>query len=84
MSTLLSPTVVGILFIVLIVLFFRPIKKIFKFFLHAALGFLVLYAVNTFGAGFGFYLPLNLLNCIIAGFLGIPGVLLLLAYHYLL
>ncbi len=75
----LPPALLAVLFIVLLVLFFQPIKKAFKFLLHVVLGFVLLFALKAFGLD----LPLNLLNCIIAGFLGIPGVLILTVYYLL-
>ncbi len=68
----------------LIKVFLKPIKKIFKFLLHAALGFVLLFLVNYFGASLGVHLEPSLVNCLVSGFIGIPGVLILLAIHYLL
>lgn len=72
--------VIGVL--LLIRIFLKPIKKIFKFLLHAVFGFVLLFIVNYFGAGLGVYLEPDLLNCLITGFLGIPGIVILLLYHY--
>lgn len=74
--------VIGVL--LLFKIFTKPIKRIFKFLLHAVFGFLLLWLVNYFGASLGVTLELSLVNCLIAGFIGIPGVLILLAIHYLL
>ncbi len=74
--------VVGIL--LLLRIFTRPLKKIVKFILHAVFGFLLLFLVNYFGAPLGVYLEPTLVNCLVSGFIGIPGVLILLAIHYLL
>ena len=68
----------------LIKIFLRPIKKIFKFLLHAAFGFILLFIVNYFGTSLGVYLEPNLVNCLVSGFIGIPGVLILLVFQYLL
>ena len=73
---------IGIL--LLLRIFTRPIKKIFKFILHAVFGFLLLWLVNYFGGSFGVHLEPTLVNCLVAGFIGIPGVLILLALYYLL
>lgn len=82
-STLLTvAAVVGV--ILLIRVFLKPIKKIFKFLLHAAFGFILLFLVNYFGAAIGVGLELSLLNCLITGFLGIPGIVILLLIHYVL
>ena len=74
----------GLGIFLLIKIFLRPIKKIFKFLLHAVFGFLLLFLVNYFGASIGVYLEPTLVNCLVSGFIGIPGVLILLAFHYLL
>ncbi|MGX8692908.1 MAG: pro-sigmaK processing inhibitor BofA family protein [Clostridia bacterium] len=82
-STLtVAAAVIGIL--LLLRIFTRPIKKIFKFLLHAVFGFVLLWIVNYFGASLGIVLELSLVNCLVAGFIGIPGVLILLAIQYLL
>ena len=78
----IAAAVIGIL--LLLRIFTRPIKKIFKFILHAVFGFLLLWLVNTFGGAIGVHLEPTLVNCLISGFIGIPGVLILLALHYLL
>ena len=73
--------VIGVL--LLFKIFTKPIKRIFKFLLHAVFGFLLLWLVNYFGASLGVTLELSLVNCLVAGFIGIPGVLILLAIHSL-
>ncbi len=74
----------GLGILLLLRIFTRPIKRIFKFILHAVFGFLLLFLVNYFGASIGVYLEPTLVNCLVSGFIGIPGVLILLAFHYLL
>ncbi|MCR5664818.1 MAG: pro-sigmaK processing inhibitor BofA family protein [Oscillospiraceae bacterium] len=70
--------------VVLIFVLLRPIRRIFKFLIHAAIGFIMLFVFNYFGAEFGMVLELDLLNCLVTGFLGIPGLLGLIVYHFLL
>ena len=70
--------------ILLLRVFFKPVKKIFKFLLHAVLGFVLLFLVNALGRSIGVTIEPTLVNCLVAGFIGIPGVLILLAIHYLL
>ena len=67
-----------------VVIFTRPIKKIVKFVLNAVFGFVLLFLVNYFGRAIGVSLEMTLVNCLVAGFIGIPGVLILLALKYLL
>ena len=74
----------GLGILLLLRIFTRPIKRIFKFILHAVFGFLLLFLVNYFGASIGVYLEPTLVNCLVSGFIGIPGVLILLAFRYLL
>ena len=62
----------------------KPIRFLFKLLINAVMGFVLLWLINFFGGGVGIELPLTLLNALIVGLLGIPGVLLLLALHFLL
>lgn len=62
----------------------KPIRFILKLIINTVLGFVLLWLVNFFGGSFGIELELTLLNALIVGFLGIPGVLLILALHFLL
>ena len=59
----------------------KPIRLVFKILINTALGFVLLWLVNFFGGSFGIALELTLLNAVVVGLLGIPGVLLLLALH---
>ena len=60
----------------------KPIKFLFKLLINTVLGFVLLWLINFFGGDYGILLQLNLLNAVIVGLLGIPGVLLLLAIHF--
>ena len=62
----------------------KPIRFLFKLLINTALGFVLLWLVNFFGGAIGIELELNVLNALLVGFLGIPGVLLVLALHFLL
>ena len=55
-----------------------PIRLILKLFMNAGLGFVTLFIVNFFGGFFGLSLGINFINAAITGFLGLPGVILLL------
>lgn len=54
-----------------------PIKKIFKLLLNAVSGLLLLLLANVVSGFFDFAIPINLMTCLIAGGLGIPGVILI-------
>lgn len=78
---LIAAAVVGV--ILLIKLLSAPIRKILKLLINAALGFVLLFVVNFFGAAIGLELKLNLINALVAGFLGIPGIILLVILQFL-
>jgi len=73
--------------IILIVLLFKilktPLKWAFKLLLNAASGFIALVILNFFGGIVGLSLTVNLVNCLVAGILGLPGVVLLLLLKYI-
>lgn len=54
-----------------------PIKIIFKLIINGILGALLLFLVNIIGGFANFAIPINPVNAIVTGFLGIPGVILL-------
>ncbi len=72
--------------ILLVVLLFKilktPLKCVLKLLLNAVGGFIALVVLNFFGAIFGLSLTVNLVNCLVAGILGLPGVVLLLLLKY--
>ncbi|MBQ2022714.1 MAG: pro-sigmaK processing inhibitor BofA family protein [Lachnospiraceae bacterium] len=80
--------VIAILALLFFLLFFKLIGKsmkwIFKLLIHAISGFIVLFLVNVVGGIIGIQLDLSLINAIVVGALGIPGVILLLFIKYLL
>ena len=73
----------ALLYIVGIILVF-PIKKIFKLIGNGILGGLTLLVFNFVGQYFGLGITINPLNAIIVGFLGVPGVVLLLLLQLIL
>lgn len=77
----LSPVMMLIAVALGIILLFKilskPIKLIFKLLINAAIGWVVLGIFNFFGEAVGFTLDINLLNALITGILGVPGVILL-------
>lgn len=82
---LISPVIVIAAIVLAVILVLRllakPMKFIFKLLINTLLGFVLLWLLNFFGGGLGISLDLTLLNALIVGLLGIPGVLLLLALH---
>ena len=85
MFSLLLMIAAGIfLFWLLIKLFLKPIRWVFKLLINTAVGFIGLWVLNYFGAFFGISLGLNWINALIIGVLGFPGLVLLLALKYLI
>ncbi|MBQ3424912.1 MAG: pro-sigmaK processing inhibitor BofA family protein [Clostridia bacterium] len=74
--------------VLLLLLFIKiirlPLKWLFKLLLHAVVGFVALFVFNFLGSYAGIWLELNLFNAVITGILGVPGVILLLLFKYLL
>jgi inhibitor of the pro-sigma K processing machinery len=76
---------VGIgLIILLVKLFSTPLRWVLKLLLNAAMGFVSLFIINFLGGFVGISLGVNLINAIVVGVLGFPGVVLLLLLKYLL
>lgn len=62
----------------IIKIFAKPISLIIKLLLNAASGFIILFIVNIFGESIGFTVGVSFFNAVIAGILGVPGVVVLL------
>ncbi len=62
----------------------KPIKLLWKLILNSAIGLILLLTINFVGAYFSFILPVNIITILIAGFLGIPGLLLLICFQLLM
>ncbi|NMC31856.1 MAG: pro-sigmaK processing inhibitor BofA [Veillonellaceae bacterium] len=73
---------VGIVLILLLgrILVF-PLKVVLKLVYNGLIGGLVLWLANLVGAPLGFALPITVWTALLVGFLGIPGVLLLIFYY---
>ncbi|WP_201774961.1 pro-sigmaK processing inhibitor BofA family protein [Clostridium aceticum] len=61
-----------------------PIKLIIKLIWNGVIGGAMLLLVNLIGGIFGITIVINPINALIAGFLGVPGVILLLILQYIL
>jgi inhibitor of the pro-sigma K processing machinery len=61
-------------------MFFMPIKLIFRLIYNGLIGGVMLWAVNFIGSHVGFMIAINPLTALIAGFLGLPGVILLILF----
>ena len=69
--------IIGIFILALIIKFFKwPLKIL----LNGIFGVFILYIVNFFGANFGIHIGINIVTALIAGILGIPGVIVLIIF----
>lgn len=72
-----------ILIFVLCRLFIKPIKWMLRLLVNAAIGGLFLAAVNFAGGFAGITVVISPLSALLAGLLGVPGVLLVILLQYL-
>lgn len=59
-------------------LFSAPIKLIMKLLANAIVGAIALIIINWLGGFLGFHIDLNFITALIAGALGVPGIIVLL------
>ncbi len=64
--------------------FYLPLKHIFKLLLNSTIGGFLIYIVNVIGSSFGFHVGLNLGTAVFVGFLGVPGVVVLVLVRLLI
>ncbi len=62
-------------------LFLWPLKVILKIALNSLIGGAVILLVNAVGTGMGIMIPLNILNAVIVGLLGLPGAIMLILFN---
>ncbi len=72
----------AILYIILQVLF-KPVKLLWKLAINSLIGLVLLLISNYIGAYFQFDLPVNIITVLVAGFLGLPGIILLICFQLL-
>ena len=54
-------------------IFLWPIKLVLKLALNSVIGGAAILMINVLAVGFGIFIPLNILNALIVGVLGLPG-----------
>jgi inhibitor of the pro-sigma K processing machinery len=74
--------IIGLFFIVKI--FSWPLKMLIKLIVNAVLGVILLLVVNYIGAYFNFFIGINWVTALIAGFFGVPGVIFLIIFKLFL
>jgi inhibitor of the pro-sigma K processing machinery len=76
---------VPVLFIFLFIkILLTPMKLIFKLLLNTGCGFVCLFLLNLLSGFTGIVFELNFITAAIVGFLGLPGIVLLLVVQFFL
>jgi len=73
-----------VIVIVIVQVIMKPIKLLWKIIFNSAIGLVLLMLTNYLGSFFDFNLPINIMTVLITGFLGVPGILLLICFQLLL
>ena len=66
----------------LLFLIIKLLKWPLKILINGILGIILLYIANIVGSYIGFVLPINAISALIAGFLGIPGIIFLVLFQF--
>ena len=57
-----------------------PVRLVFKLIYNGLIGGVILWLINWVGAYFGFTIAINVVTALVVGFLGLPGVILLVVF----
>ena len=60
----------------------KLLKWPLKILINGILGIILLYISNIVGSYIGFVLPINAISALVAGFLGIPGIIFLILFQF--
>ena len=66
----------------LLFLIIKLLKWPLKILINGILGIILLYIANIVGSYIGFVLPINAISALIAGFVGIPGIIFLVLFQF--
>ena len=70
-----------VVMVIMVKLFSWPLKILGKLILNGAFGVLLLLLVNFVGEYVGITIAINAVTALIAGFLGVPGVIFLIVFN---
>lgn len=74
----------GLIGLVLLYLVIKLLKWPLKILINGVIGIVLLYLSNVLGSYFGFAIAINWVTALIAGFLGVPGVIFLVIFQIFL
>ena len=78
----LDMMVYALIGLALLFLIIKLLKWPLKILINGILGIILLYIANIVGSYIGFVLPVNAISALIAGFLGIPGIIFLILFQF--
>ena len=78
----LDMMVYALIGLALLFLIIKLLKWPLKILINGILGIILLYIANIVGSYIGFVLPVNAISALIAGFLGIPGIIFLVLFQF--
>lgn len=71
----------GLIGIVILFVIIKLLKLPLKIILNGIFGVIILYIVNLIGSNYGITIGINVVTALIAGILGIPGVIALIIFQ---
>ena len=78
----LDMMVYALIGLALLFLIIKLLKWPLKILINGILGIILLYISNIVGSYIGFVLPINAISALVAGFLGIPGIIFLIVFQF--
>lgn len=78
----LDMMVYALIGLALLFLIIKLLKWPLKILINSILGIILLYISNIVGSYIGFVLPINAISALVAGFLGIPGIIFLILFQF--
>lgn len=83
-NIIIAALILLVILYIIIQVFLKPVKLVWKLLMNSIVGIILLLLSNYIGAYFAFALPINIITVLIAGFLGIPGIILLACFQILI
>ena len=78
MEKIVSGLMIVIAAVLVFKLFSLPVRLLFRILLSTAAGFVLLVVFNYIGLRFGLTLGINIVNALVIGVLGLPGLIVLI------
>ena len=60
----------------------KPLRLLMRILYNSLIGLVLLLVINFLGSYIGVFIPINIVTVLVAGFLGIPGIILLLILQF--